>query len=392
MIPQNSIELALQWLAHSGLRHANGYARGGVNQGYDWRARQYPYVYSEITGYAVSMFVNAYRWTNDAAYLDYARQSADFLLRLQARALDDGCPGAIPHGLTLPDLTLRRQYYSFDAAMCLQGILDLYMLAPQPELIQAAQAMSDWLIARMQKSDGSFRSMYDAETGIADHVSVHFYSDGGCLHAKHAIGLLKMEQVIGDHGYGAAARRVCDWVLGLQDADGAFRATELQREIISHPHCYVVEGLVYAYSILGDERYRQAAQRAGDWLLAAQTRNGAINIAYKRKWYRMLRRIPDLLFPLPVSDATAQAIRIWLILDALTGERRYRAAAVRAGDFLMRLQCVAETDPNARGGFYFAPGHAMQYAWSTMFAVHALYALENAERIQSYDQLVRELF
>jgi hypothetical protein len=40
---------------------------------------------------------------------------------------------------------------------------------------------------------------------------------------------------------------VADWGLGLQDADGAFRASEGQEQIVSHPHCYTMEGLLYAH-------------------------------------------------------------------------------------------------------------------------------------------------
>ncbi len=389
-----AIELALNWLAHSNVRHATGnaLALGGVNQGYNWKERRYPFIYSEITGYAISMFINAYRWTNDENYLDYARQSADFLLRLQAHAIEDGCAGAIPHGLTLPELTVRRQYHSFDVAMCLQGIHDLYTLDRTPELAHAAQAMSDWLIVRTQQSNGSFLSMYDAETGESKHLTADFFSDGGCLHAKHAIGLLKMEQVIGNGVYATAARRVCDWVLGLQDADGAFRATERDRQVVSHPHCYATEGLLYAHFILKDDRYGQAAQRAGEWLLKVQSSDGAICIAYKREWHRMLRRLPEWFAPLKVSDATAQAIRIWLILEALTGDQKFLVAAERAGNFLLRLQCIVGIDPNKQGGFYFAPAHPMQYTWSTMFATHALYALTRLKRTERYPRLLNELF
>ena len=232
------VELALDWLTRSDIRHANGntLARGGVSQGYNWKERRYPFIYSEITGYAISTFVNAYRWTNDEIYLAAARQAAGFLLHLQTLAAGDGCPGAIPHGLTWPDLTPRRQYFSFDVAMCLQGILDLHALDQAPELARAAQGMSDWLLTHMQQRNGSFWSMYDGATGSVADVTADFFSDGGCLHAKHAIGLLKMEQVIGNGAYAAAARQVCDWVLGLQDADGAFRATERDRQVISHPH------------------------------------------------------------------------------------------------------------------------------------------------------------
>lgn len=389
-----AVDLALNWLVHSDVRHANGdqVVRGGVNRGYNWRQRSYPFVYSEITGYAVSTFVNAYRWTDDESYVVLARQSADFLLGVQDLDGKDVVRGAIPHGLSLPDLELRRQYYSFDAAMCLQGLLDLNAIQSAQELQSSAQAIGDWLLGRMQQDNGAFLSMYDAETDEWRHAGEDFFDDDGCLHAKHAIGLLKLGHVTGDDRYTVAAKRVCDWVLGLQDDDGAFRATGRLRQVVSHPHCYATEGLLFAHYALGTERYLEAARRAGKWLLKGQNRDGSINIAYKRRWWRMGRRLTEKFFPRRVTDATAQAIRIWLILYYLDGDHRFLDACHRARGFLYRMQCTSSLDRNAVGGFYFWPGHPMMFTWCTMFALNTLYALEHVNREEGYQQIIAELF
>jgi uncharacterized protein YyaL (SSP411 family) len=389
-----AIDRALGWLVHTDIRHADGaqIAQGGVNQGYNWRQRSYPFVYSEITGYAVSTFVNAYRWTGDESYVTLARQSADFLLGVQGLAEEDAVRGAIPHSLSLPDLEPRHQYHSFDAAICLQGLLDLYAVRPAPELLGSAQAIGDWLLERMQQDNGAFLSMCDTEADEWQHTDNVFYDDGGCLHAKHAIGLLKLSRAASDDRYIVAAKRVCDWVLGLQDGDGAFRATERLRQVTSHPHCYATEGLLFAHHILGTERYLEAARRAGEWLLRVQNPDGSINIAYKRRWWRMRQRITEKFFPRRVTDSAAQAIRIWLILYCLYGEHRFLDACHRAEGFLYRMQCTSSLDHNAIGGFYFWPGHPIMFTWCTMFAINALYALEHINREGGYRHIIAELF
>jgi len=387
-------DLALRWLTSSGIRHTDGpeIARGGVNQGYNWQERSYPFVYSEIAGYAVSTLVNAHRWTGEKEYLDQAGESAGFLLRLQPASARDGVPGAIPHGLSLPELALQRQYYSFDAAMCLQGLLDLHAVCPDDGLLDASREIGDWLVGHMQKDTGAYLAMHDAVTGEREHAGGDLFGDDGCLHAKHAIGLLKLSAATGDDRYATAAARACDWVLGLADVDGAFHATERVRHVVSHPHCYATEGLLYAYHALGTERYGTAALRAGQWLLDVQDRDGAIHIEYGRRWWRMGRRVAEKLFPRKVTDATSQAVRIWIVLYYLEGDRRFLAAAEKAADFLRRLQCVDAVDPNALGGFPFWPGHPMMFAWCTMFAAHALYALEHVGRRDGYRRLMNELF
>src|SRR5690606_34134586 len=155
--------------------------------------------------------------------------------------------GALPQGRSLPALEIMPQYYSFDVAMCVQGMLDLHFVQPDARVEQSAELMGHWLIERMQQENDSFRATYDAEKDTWEHLGDQFFDDFGCLHGKHAIGLVKLFEATGDERFASAARRVCDWVLTLQDTDGAFRASERQPQIISHLHCYTLEGLLYAH-------------------------------------------------------------------------------------------------------------------------------------------------
>ncbi len=388
-----TIELALNWLVHSDVRQREGIAVGGINQGYNWQDRSYPFVYSEITGYAISMDVCAYRWTGNPQYLTYAQEAAHFLIGVQVQDNESPLYGALPQGRSLPELAIIPQYFSFDVAMCIQGMLDLQFTQPDPQVAQSAEIMGNWLIGKMQKESGAFRALYDAETDTWEHMGNQFFDDLGCLHAKHAIGLVKLFEATGEERYANAARAVCDWVLTLQDNDGAFRASERQPQIVSHPHCYTLEGLLYAHYILRDERYFLAAQRGGEWLAShAQNRDGSINIAYKQVWAKMGRRITERFLPRKVTDATAQALRLWLLLYYQTHDERFLKAARNAGEWLRTMQCSDAADPNALGGFYFWPGHPIMFTWATMFATHALYALDNVERQSGYKHLITELF
>jgi len=394
MLPMNNgVKLALNWLAQSDIYHANGQeeALGGVNQGYNWQQKRYPFIYSEITGYAITVFVNAYRWTGNEQYLTQACQSADFLLKVQSSDPNDASFGAIAHGLSLPGLELRRQYYSFDAAMCLQGLLDLHAVAPTPKILETSRRVGNWLMNRMQQDNGAFLALYNADTGETHHQNGNFFDDNGCLHAKHAIGLLKLGRATGDERYTTAAQKVCNWVLTLQHDDGAFQASEQLPQVVTHPHCYATEGLLFAHHILEDARYLEAARKAGRWLLAVQNKDGSVNIEYKRRWWRMGRRVTEKLFPLRVTDATAQALRIWLILYYLDQDDTFLEGCHRAKRFLQKMQCTASPDKNAVGGFYFWPGHPIMFTWATMFALNALYGLDNIEREQGYQQTITEL-
>jgi len=388
------VKLGLNWLANSHIRHANNHAvsRGGLNDGYDWIQHRYSFIYSEITGYGVSIFVNAYRWTGDASYLTLAREAAEFIIQIMSHVNQKEHIGAVPKGYSLARYEPLHQYFSFDAAMCLQGLLDLNALQPSPDLAQAAYSIGNWLISKMQRKDGAFFSLYDAAADESEHLGLNFFDDFGCLHTKHAIGLLKLYRQNRDSRFLDAAQRVCTWALTLQDSDGAIRATERQPEVVSHAYCYALEGLLYAHADLGEERFLQAVIRAGYWLKRCQGQDGAIQIGYERRWWRPDRKIRKWLKPGRVSDATSQAIRIWMILYYQTGQKTFLEASQKSASFLRGMQCIDSPDQDQLGGFYFQPGHPIQFTWCTMFAVHALHTMDQIQREHGCQKLIEELF
>ena len=97
--------------------------------------------------------------------------------------------------------------------------------------------------------------------------------------------------------------------------------------------------LLTGHRLLGDDRYRAAAVRAGDLLIALQMRTGGWFSEMPARgpagtwWFRwgVLRTAID-------DDVTPGAIRALLALHEVTGARRYRAAAERGLAFLLDRQ------------------------------------------------------
>lgn len=394
----NTLELAIHWLTKSGIINTNRRIRayGGINQGYDCKRKQYSFVYSEITGYAISMFLNLYRWMRDEEYLKMACEAADYLLSLQCTDESKTERGGILHSLSLPDMEKKNQYYSFDTAMCLQGLVDLYVVTKQKQYYDASVMIGKWLVNKMQMDDGAFLAMYDAETGEMYHAGGFFDADKGCLHAKHAIGLLKLYEITKEQAYLESAKKVCDWVLSLQADDGAFWANIVRRYVFTHAHCYATEGLLYAYWKLKDERYLDAVQKSADWLMCVQGMRGAINRDFKNH-LSVARFLSSKVLPLKAVDATAQATRIWCTLFHLQKEIKYLKASEKAVKFLQSMQCINSSDSNAIGGFYYHHVGGMKikkilYTWCAMFTVAALWWFQKAPQGSLDTDMIVDLF
>jgi prenyltransferase beta subunit len=117
-----------------------------------------------------------------------------------------------------------------------------------------------------------------------------------------------------------------------------------------HPFCYEQEGhLVIAHD--GLSNLFEPIDGALDWLAALQQPDGAL-LAFANGMDG---------FGEPRSDATAQAVRLWLLRD----RHRYGEAISRALAFLAACQAP-------EGGIGYSPGSDDICSWSTMFTLQAV--------------------
>lgn len=359
-----------RFLTHPPIRSSDG----GIHSGYDWRTKTCPFVYHEITGYALSVLANSHRWHQDARYVEMAGQTFAYLSDL---ASDDQAKAAgIPHSRPFSGGPLRRRYYSFDNAIILQGLCDAQnefaSIDAKPLILRVAA----WLRDEMQNPDGSFLGYVD-EDGQKNHPKHAFEGDRGCLHIKHAIGLLKAGALLKDETLTQAAHRVCEWGLPLLSEAGLFWTNVWKDQVFTHPHCYALEGLLYAAHRTGRSVYLQAAQTGAQALARIQTRAGGL--PHTPVDHRQARfRLRSWIFRGCATDATAQAIKIWSAVDLMNGRNDFGEHREKAGEWLLQQQ-VSDADPdsNRRGGLnyhirenpFVAKVHRDMNTWPSQFAM-----------------------
>jgi hypothetical protein len=132
--------------------------------------------------------------------------------------------------------------------------------------------------------------------------------------------------------------------------DGRFRIHAASPMTYVHSHCYAVEGLLML-AAAGARGVSEEAAAGAEWLAAAQQPEGGL-----RAWHDGSTASGP-----PRADATAQAIRIWTLVD----RGRFADETARAWAFLAGLQAPA-------AGLRYEAGSADVNAWATIFAVQAL--------------------
>lgn len=80
--------------------------------------------------------------------------------------------------------------------------------------------------------------------------------------------------------YRDSVEKLLAWLLRLQLNNGAFRARKGDNYIFHHAYCYALEGLLYAWHVLGDDKYLDTIVEGAAWLARTQHKSGGIPEKY----------------------------------------------------------------------------------------------------------------
>lgn len=215
---------------------------------------------------------------------------------------------------------------------------------------------------------------------------VHTYN------TRTAWALVRLSQVTHEQAYRVAARRNADWALGQQSASGWFcqNAFEEKAPAFLHTIAYAMRGLLEIGDACADQTYLAAASRCADVLLGIWTSEGRMPGAFDAEWTR-----PASWACLPGG---AQLALVWLRLDEIDGTRRYRASACALLDQVKASQLLREQHPGLYGGVtgsFPVNGDYERYCvvnWGAKFLVDAILLkrrLRREERRRGFSVLPR---
>ena len=192
-------------------------------------------------------------------------------------------------------------------------------LRDDPSYVERARRMLDWLVS-IQQPDGSFL----AGSIGSRHAVPTTFNTGQIL-----IGLAAAVVSFGER-YLSAMRRAADWLVKVQDADGAWRGHQspLVKPGAKTYDTHIAWGLFEAARIAPDRGYGDAGMRNVRWAVGLQTENG---------WFEQCSiKNPAT----PATHTIGYALRGVLEAYAYSKDASLLAAARKVGDGLwlaMRL-------------------------------------------------------
>jgi len=278
-----------------------------------WSNPRHPgYPYPEIAGYLLSILAME------------GESTLDIRDRIARRLVSDISPaGGVGRG---------GADYVFDSAMALAGLI-----AHE----SAGGVLSDDFVTVNLTARR-------AGTGLSTADPNHWSVSYGCHLLKVVIALYACDERGPRPTTSALVDRLVAELTGLYD-NGRFRANASSLLTYLHSCCYAVEGLLVLQG-RGHGEYGDLIRGSARWLAEIQTSEGGLRAFHDGR---------DAFGTLH-TDATAQAVRIWSIVDATA----FQEPITRGLGFLAEM-----TTPV--GGLRYEPGSDDVNTWATIFGLQA---------------------
>jgi Squalene-hopene cyclase C-terminal domain len=320
-------------------------ADDGVSYGYSIRGGWRP-SYRETSGYIATTFFNLARHHNDPGYRDRAIRICRWLLSVQNQDGSFSNPRYGDAGIV------------FDTGQDLFGLVRAFEETGEAIFKDGASRAAQWLV-----------NIADAK-GIwtrNEHLNTpHVYN------SRTAWAVLRMNQVEYSAERERVARANLDWALSEQQPSGFFDECAFERGLppFTHTIAYATRGLLESGELLKDQRYIDGAKRCADAALGHLKEDGFLpgQIA--------IDGTPAATYCCVTGNC--QFSIVWSKLFARTHDDRYRAAVIRALDYVMRCQDISTSNLNIHGAIKGSQPIWGRYAplsfpnWPAKFFVDAM--------------------
>lgn len=306
------LRAAEDWLKRA---HDQG-SDDGVSYGYSlrgsWRAS-----YRETSGYIATTFFDLARQRNDADYRSRAIRVCRWLVSVQNADGSFANPRYGNAGIV------------FDTGQDLFGLVRAAEETGEAVFRDAALRAADWLVSIADEKGIWTRN---------EHLGTpHVYN------TRTAWAVLRMNQLVHGAERERVARANLDWALAEQQANGFFDECAFVRgeAPFTHTIAYATRGLLESGLLLGDARYIDAATRCADAALKLLQADGflpgQISVAGQ----------PAASYCCLTGNC--QFSIVWSKLFDRSGNEAYKAATVRALDYVMAHQDIHTSNPSVRG-------------------------------------------
>lgn len=352
----------IKWLLTSDIRIKNGSDKGAL---YGWKNLNpvsFPFIYSEITGYGITFFLWIHSTTSNIAALQAAKDCSKWIIKnMKSYVLV-----ARPAGPVKTD-QISNLYYAFDNGMIIIGLLNLYKMTEDPNLLTLAERMAEKTVELFYDGNKLTARLDESYNPIVEsnkNGNIKWSTTSGSYHSKLSLGFLELSRLTDNNLFKQVSDSVCNYAISLQKANGQFITNPNSDITYLHPHLYSCEGLIYSGIVQSNERYYSAGLNGVLWAIKQVIGNNS------RGGLRANTQDDSV----EQSDCTAQLLRL-LILCRSQVEKRIGNSELEntINKLHSRLLDFYIQTGEDQGGMRYHLGLDSVCSWCTMFSAQALH-------------------
>jgi hypothetical protein len=350
----------IEWLISSDIRIKNGDNKGAL---YGWKnltPPYFPFIYSEITGYAITCFSWIASEFGNPVALEAAKEASEWIRKNMHSNLLIARP---PVSRDEPN-ELSDSYYSFDNGMIIVGLLSLQRITKDNSILKLAEKMTQALIERFlvgEKLIPRLDRFHKPMKKESVEGTVKWSTVSGPYHSKLTLAFLALSKLTNNRHYAEISDLICNYAIKLQKPSGQFITNPGSDIVYLHPHLYACEGLIYSGLTQANESHYLAGIKGIIW--AMQQMDMKSDEGLRRDTSRSVEQ----------SDCTAQLLRLLILCQS---RLKTSISPTEIDDIIERLHsrlmdfCVCVS--NDIGGMRYQHNLNTVCSWCTMFSMQAL--------------------
>ena len=369
----------IKWVVSSDIRIKEGDNKGAL---YGWKnltPPNFPFIYSEITGYAITCFSWIVSEFGNLVALEAAREASGWI----RKNMHSNLLIARPPVRRDESNELSSMFYSFDNGMVMIGLLNLYKITKKSSILRLGEKMTQVLVERffdgeklIPRLDSSFKSIKPTdERGIVKWSTIP-----GAYHCKLSLGLLELSRLTRNRGYVTVSDSLCEYAKKMQKSNGEFITNPGSDIVYLHPHLYACEGLIYSGIKQSNESHYAAGLKGIKWAM------GQVDSNSTRGMFRNTGK-----GSVEQSDCTAQLLRLLLLCRFDLEKTVRKSKLTKVIDRLhLRLLDYYIPDGVGRGAMRYQFSKETACSWCTMFSMQALklWSSRNSRKLPWVDYFV----
>jgi hypothetical protein len=369
----------IEWVITSDIRIKDGDNKGAL---YGWRSLippYFPFIYSEITGYAITCYSWIASEFGHPVALKAAKESSQWIRKNMHSNLLIARP---PASRDQPN-ELSNMFYSFDNSMAMIGLLNFYKVTKESNILQLVEKMTQALIERffdgeklIPRLDSSFNSIKPTdEKGVVKWSTV-----SGAYHCKLSLGLLELSRLTRNKGYLRVSDSICEYAKKMQKNSGEFITNPGSDIVYLHPHLYACEGLIYSGIMQSNKSHYATGLNGIKWAMGQVDLNSNLGL-FRDTGKGSVEQ----------SDCTAQLLRLLVLchteLEKTVEKSKLTKVIDRLHSRLLEFHIPAG---EGRGAMRYQLSKETACSWCTMFSMQALrlWSSRNSRKLQWLDYFV----